>query len=170
MRLIIIGGSFNPPHNGHLQIAEFSKKALNANRVTFLVTPQNPFKKGNKTLSLNTRVELLKQIATKKWMNVSDFEKKFHTTESINTIRYLTQLYRGSKIYFVMGSDNLLHFHKWKCFEEILDNVSVIFVNRGGINLHKTVRQAKISRNKYFIIYKKTQKISSTEIRLNCIL
>jgi len=76
MKLAFLGGSFNPPHKGHLQAAEFAKKALGVERVVFLVTPQNPFKSGKELLPLKQRVKLLKAIAKKPLMEISTIEKK----------------------------------------------------------------------------------------------
>lgn len=165
MTLTFLGGSFNPPHKGHLQAAEFVKKTLGVTRVIFLATPQNPFKIGRELLPLKQRVALLKTIATKPWMEVSTIETKFRKAESVNTVRLLKKLHPNTKLYFVMGTDNLEHFHLWKNFEEILSTVCVVFVNRGGVNIHKILRKAKIPRHKFAIIYKQTEAISSTQIR-----
>ncbi len=170
MKLAFLGGSFNPPHKGHLQAAEFAKKALGVERVVFLVTPQNPFKSGKELLPLNQRVKLLKAIATKPWMEISTIETKFRKAESINTVRLLKKLYLNDKLYFIMGTDNLEHFHLWKGFHEILKTVNVIFVNRGGLNVHKILRRTKTPKEEITVIYKKTMAISSTEIRNSKIL
>jgi len=69
-----------------------------------------------------------------------------------------------------MGTDNLEHFHLWKGFREILRTVNVIFVNRGGVNIHKILRRTKAPKEEITVIYKQTTAISSTEIRNSKIL
>lgn len=165
MTLTLIGGSFNPPHKGHIQTANIIKKVLGITQITFLVTPQNPFKSGKNLLTLQTRVKLLKQLTNKPWFEVSTMETRFKVAQSINTIRFLRQRHPKSKIYFIMGTDNLAHFHLWQGFNEILEKASVIFVNRGGHNLHKILRNTKVPRKKFKVIYTKTIELSSTQIR-----
>ncbi len=165
MRIGIIGGSFNPPHEGHIQVAKFAKKALNLQRVLFLVTPQNPFKNNNNLPPIEVRAKMLSKIATKSWMGISQIEKKFRIAESFFTVQLLKKLYPSDEIFFILGTDNLLHFHKWKGFDFILDNVNVVFVNRGGYNIYKTLAKSHIDKQNIAMIYKKTKAISSTEIR-----
>ena len=164
MTLTLLGGTFNPPHKGHLQAAAFARKATGARKVVFLVTPRNPFKKDDMP-SIEERALALKRIATKHWMQISTIEKCFKVAESIKTVRLLRKLYPKEKLCFVMGTDNLVHFHKWRGFMEILGSISVVFINRGGISLHRATRQARFPLWKATVIYKKTVAISSTEIR-----
>lgn len=170
MKVAFIGGSFNPPHKGHLQVAEFIHKELGINKITFLVTPRNPFKSAKELLPIETRVALLKKIANKPWMNISIIETKFRTAESIKTVRLLKKLYPCDDIFFILGMDNLEHFHLWMGYKEILSTTNVIFVNRGGTSIHKILRKSKIPRNMYKILYRRTIAISSTEIRASNIL
>lgn len=165
MKLAFLGGSFNPPHKGHLQAAEFAKKILGVQMVIFLVTPQNPFKSAKELLPLPQRVKLLKNLITKPWMKISTIETKFRKAESINTVRLLKKLYPNDTIYFILGTDNLEHFHRWKGSAEILEKTKTVFINRGGTNMHTLLRKGKTQLQRAQIIYKKTVKISSTEIR-----
>ncbi|MFT4968098.1 MAG: nicotinate-nucleotide adenylyltransferase [Candidatus Deianiraeaceae bacterium] len=170
MKIAFLGGSFNPPHKGHIEAADLAKKTLGVDMVVFLVTPHNPFKSGKELLPIKRRVDLLKALIKRPWAKVSTIETKFRTAESINTIHLLKKLHICDKIYFVLGTDNLAHFHKWNGFQKILKTVSVVFINRGGVNIHKTLRQTKIPRKEVTIIYKQTTAISSTQIRKSKIL
>jgi len=165
MRIGILGGSFNPPHEGHIQAAIFAKKELNIDVLHFLVTPKNPFKSGKNLPSVDIRAGILKKIATKPWMKVSQFEEKFRVAESFFTVQFLKKLYPNDQIFFILGTDNLLHFHKWKGFEWIFSNVNVVFVNRGGYNIHKILAKSHLRKEKIAMIFRKTKAISSTEIR-----
>lgn len=165
MRIGILGGSFNPPHDGHIQAAIFAKKQLNLDVLHFLVTPKNPFKSGKNLLPIDVRSKMLRKIATKPWMKISKIEEKFRVAESFFTVQLLKNLHRNDQIFFILGTDNLLHFHKWKGFEWILRNVNVVFVNRGGHNIHKAIAKSHIQKEKIAMIFRKTKAISSTEIR-----
>ncbi len=165
MRIGILGGSFNPPHEGHIQAAAFAKKALNLDVLHFLVTPRNPFKSGKNLPSVDIRAKMLKKIATKQWMKISKIEEKFRVAESFFTVQLLKNIYPNDQIFFILGTDNLLHFHKWKGFEWIFANVNVVFVNRGGHNILKIVAKSHVRREKIAMIFRKTKAISSTEIR-----
>lgn len=165
MKIAFLGGSFNPPHKGHLQVAEFARRATGATKIVFLVTPRNPFKSGKSLPPLKKRVEGLRVLATKRWMEVSDIERRFKLAESIKTVRLLKKLYPNDKLYFVMGTDNMVHFHKWRGFMEILQKMKVVFVNRGGFNLHKAVRRSRFPLWKATVVYKNTVAISSTQLR-----
>ncbi len=167
MRIGILGGSFNPPHEGHIQAANFAKVALKLDVLHFLVTPRNPFKSGKNLPSIAFRAGMLKKIATKPWMKVSTIEDKFRIAESFFTVQLLKKLHPNDQIFFILGTDNLLHFHKWKGFEWILHNVNVVFVNRGGYGMHKIIAKSHLRREKIAMIFRKTKAISSTEIRKN---
>ncbi len=165
MRIGILGGSFNPPHFGHIQVAEFARKALNLEKNFFLVTPQNPFKSKKNLLPIEIRAKMLKKLANKPWFGISTIETKFRVAESFFTVQLLKKLHKNDKIFFILGTDNIEHFHKWKGFKWILKSVNVVFVNRGGYDIHKILARSHIKMGDIAIIYKKTKAISSTEIR-----
>ena len=115
--------------------------------------------------SADIRAKILKEIAIKSWMKVSQFEEKFRVAESFFTVQLLKKLYPNDQIFFILGTDNLVHFHKWKGFEWIFSNVNVVFVNRGGYNIHKILAKSHLRKEKIAMIFRKTKAISSTEIR-----
>jgi nicotinate-nucleotide adenylyltransferase len=165
MRIGILGGSFNPPHEGHIQAAIFAKMALHLDFLHFLVTPRNPFKSGKNLPPIDVRAKMLQKIATKPWMKTSKIEEKFRVAESFFTVQLLKKLHPNDQIFFILGTDNLLHFHKWKGFEWILGNVNVVFINRGGYNIHKILAKSHLRKEKIEMIFRKTKAISSTQIR-----
>lgn len=165
MKIGFIGGSFNPPHSGHIELASVAKHHLKLDIVIFLVTPCNPFKTSIGLLNVNERIKMLKNLVKMKYCKISSIESKFKTAESFRTVRFMKSVYKHDDIYFILGSDNIMHFHKWRNYNEISDSSSVIFVNRGGVNLYKTISASHIPRGRLKIIYHKTQAISSTQIR-----
>lgn len=160
-----LGGSFNPPHAGHIELAMLAKRNLGLDFVVFLVTPCNPFKTKNDLPSILARKKMLEKIAKNSGFKISTIEKKFKVAQSFRTVRLLKKIYENDDLYFIFGSDNMSHFHKWQNFKEILRSVNVIFVNRGGHNLRKTIILCRLPHNSYKLIYTQTHEISSTVIR-----
>lgn len=165
MKIGFVGGSFNPPHFGHIELATVAMNHLGLDIVVFLVTPRNPFKSGKGLPAISERTKMLSKLIKTRRYKVSSIETKFKTAESFRTVRFVKSVYKNDDLYFIFGSDNIPHFHKWRNYKEILQTVNVVFVNRGGVNLHKIVAESRIPRNKLRIIYRKTYAISSTEIR-----
>ena len=160
-----LGGSFNPPHIGHIEIATLTKQRLGLDFIVFLVTPCNPFKQKNGLPHVSQRIQNLQNLAKNPHFKISSIETKFRVAQSFRTVRLLKNIYKNDELYFIFGSDNLLHFHKWQNFVEILKSVNVVFVSRGGHNLHKTLAKSRLPKNSYQLISKQTQEISSTAIR-----
>jgi nicotinate (nicotinamide) nucleotide adenylyltransferase len=162
----LFGGSFNPPHIGHLLVSRSAIKKFNLKKLLWLVVPQNPFKGKNNLLPLETRFRLcVNMIKNEKKTLISDLEKKLPSYQTYFTIQKIKRLFPFSKLFWIMGLDNFYHFLTWKRADYIMKNVNIIAFPRG--NFHKAVR------TKFFLKYKtkihilKAKKIhiSSTEIR-----
>jgi nicotinate-nucleotide adenylyltransferase len=152
-KIAIFGGSFDPPHLGHIEIA---KKALNfADKIIIMPNYLNPLK-SNFSAPPNLRLKWLKKVFNDKKIEVSDFEiKQNRAVYTIETIKHF------KPDYFIIGSDNLKTLHKWKDIDEILKRVEFIVAKRGEID--------KELLKKYHIkkIIDLDIPISSTKIR-NC--
>ncbi len=150
MKIAIFGGSFDPPHIGHEYIARQALKHLDINKVLVVPNFQNPFK--NKTfLDGSERLELLKKLfESDKDIIVSDFEiLKKRAVYAIETVRYLQELYNTSKIYFVIGSDNLDKLHLWHMFDELSELLTFICVTRASFlnDNYANIRTLKVDIN-----------------------
>ena len=162
----ILGGSFDPAHKGHLIISKLAIKKLKLNKVLWLVTKQNPFK--NKTFySLPQRMVKAKKISKNiKKIQVIHLEKTIHSSRSINAINYLITKKKLKNIYFIIGSDNLIKFHKWKSWKKIVKLTKLIVFSRSGYDRKgKKSIVAKYLKNKIIFVNNKPIKISSTKIR-----
>ena len=114
----ILGGSFDPPHRGHLSISKIAIKKINLNKVLWVVTKKNPFK--NKPFySVTQRIRFAKEITKKnKKIQVVYLDKIVGSSRTFNIINYLIKK-KIQNIYFIIGSDNLIGFHKWKNWKKI---------------------------------------------------
>ena len=162
----ILGGSFDPPHRGHLYISKKSMKLLKLKKVIWAITKKNPLKK-NPFFSLTLRKKLcLKLIKGNKKIQLKYYEDKLKSKSSIALIKFLKKQY-NYKIFFIIGSDNLINLHKWKSYKELLKLCILVVFSRKGFDTR--ARKSVIMRNlkDKNIKFLKNLKIdiSSTQIR-----
>lgn len=132
MKVGVFGGSFNPAHDGHAHVAETAVRRLGLDRVIWLVSPQNPLKGAHETAPLERRLESARKVARGPRMIVSDFETRIGTAWTVDTLRALTQRRPGVRFVWLMGSDNLADFHRWRGWTDIMRLMPVAVVARPG--------------------------------------
>lgn len=121
-RIGIIGGSFNPPHEGHLSIATHAFDEIGLDEVWMLVTPKNPHKDQSRYAPLPDRMDMAEQLAKNSpWLKPTDIEKNFSTTNTADTLTLLAAMYPDTQFVWIMGADNLATFHKWDREEHEID-------------------------------------------------
>ena len=178
----LLGGSFDPPHRGHIYISLEAKKILSLDQVWWLVTPQNPLKITRPATYIE-RINNCNDISRTYPILVKEIEKKINSKYSYNTIEYLSNNYSSIKFYWLMGADNLVNFHKWQNWKKIFNKISVVIFKRDGYNrdalksiTSKTFNNYKIKPNNlnkiqfmtlpsWTFMQNKEIRISSTEIR-----
>lgn len=127
MKIGLYFGSFNPIHIGHLVIANHMVEHSNLDKVWFVVTPHNPFKKKSSLLDNYQRLEMVYR-ATKDYDTLSPSDIEFNLPQpnyTINTLVYLEEKFPDYEFCLIMGEDNLKSLHKWKNYELILKNHDV---------------------------------------------
>jgi len=161
MKIGLFFGSFNPIHNGHLIISTYVTNFF-ANKVWFVVSPQNPFKKSSELLNITDRILLVKSaIKNDNQLKVSDVELKLPIPSyTINTLGYLKKIYPKHDFFIIMGSDNFLSISKWKAPDLLLKDYKFIIYQRPGFLIDD-----KNFPNNIRIINAPLINISSTEIR-----
>jgi len=134
MKVGLFGGSFNPAHDGHAHVAETAMRRLGLDRVVWLVSPQNPLKSSHETAPLSERMASARAAAATVGpsMIVSDFETRVGTRWTVDTVRVLTDRYPGVNFVWLMGSDNLASFHRWRGWTDIMRMMPVAVVARPG--------------------------------------
>ena len=132
MRVGLFGGSFNPAHEGHLHVAETARVRLELDRVVWLVSPRNPLKGADDAESFAERFASARAVARGPSMIVSDVERRSGTNRTVEVLRSLKARHPGVRFVWVMGSDNLASFHRWRGWTDILRLMPVAVVARPG--------------------------------------
>ena len=167
MRIGLLGGSFNPPHKGHLHISDLALKKLNLDQIWWLPTKQNPFKEKNTNYSQRYSKCV---FLTKNHPKI--YVKKYNDIYTERLIYRLKNKYKNTKFTWIMGADNFEYFHKFKNFSRLVKSVSFAAFPRDDhfkkIRKTKAFLQIKSNKKAKLEIFN-TQKIniSSTQIRNN---
>lgn len=132
MTIGLLGGSFNPPHAGHMHISEVALKRLGLDRLWWLVTPGNPLKTKGDTASFTRRLVQAQKLARHPRIDVTGFEASLGSAYTADMLGFLTRRYPGTRFIWVMGADNLVNFHRWKHWRDILGMVPVAVIDRPG--------------------------------------
>ena len=162
----ILGGSFDPPHKGHLYISKKSIKLFKLKKVIWAITKKNPLKK-SPFFSFSQRKKLCRKIIKDhKKIQLNYYEDRLKSKTSISLIKFLKKQHKN-KIFFIIGSDNLINFHKWKSYKELLKLCILVVFSRKGFDTK--ARKSVIMRNlkNKNIKFLKNLKIdiSSTQLR-----
>ena len=162
----ILGGSFDPAHKGHLVISREAIKRFNLKKVVWAITRKNPFKKNSFT-SLENRIKYCRKvIGTNSLIKVKFYENIIKSNKTINLINYISKNKRY-EIYFIMGADNLITFHKWYKWERISQKCNIVVFDRYGFkkkSLNSITFKKLNDRNLKFIEFNKVN-ISSSQLR-----
>lgn len=127
----LLGGSFNPPHSGHIRISELALKILGLDQVWWLVSPHNPLKEQDVLAPFNERLLQSKQITEDHpHIRVSDLEQKIGTVYTVETIQSLLQQYKNTRFVWIMGADNLAQLHLWKNWQDLFSKIVVAVFDR----------------------------------------
>ena len=167
MKLGIFGGSFNPPHNMHTDIANYMINQQYVDKVVFVPTGSKYAYKNN-LIEEEHRLNMLEILSNKNEnILVSDYELKSEVVYTIDTLRYFKELYPNDEIYFICGLDNFSYIDKWKNGEEILSNYKIIVINRDGNDLDELLVKYNDYKDNIIVSNMEMKDISSTYIRDN---
>jgi nicotinate-nucleotide adenylyltransferase len=169
-RIGLLGGSFNPAHAGHVHISLEAMKRLKLDGVWWLVSPANPLKNPLDYAPFEQRMRDAKTITSiHPNIAISDIEQRINTRYSIDTINYLKMHHPHIEFIWLMGADNLVSFHKWKAWQNIIAHIPIAVFNRAPF-AHRALR----SKAAYFarqigkpiaFFFIQTHPASSTKIR-----
>ena len=166
IKIGILGGTFDPAHKGHLEISKQAKKRFELKNIIWAITKKNPFKSESKS-NLRNRIQFAKKLIGKNdYIKVKFYEKKIGSNRTVDLIKHLSKD-KKNEIYFIMGADNLINFHKWYKWKSIIKKCNILVFDRQGYKA-KSLRSITFNgankRNLTFINFKKVN-ISSSQLR-----
>ena len=167
IKIGILGGTFDPPHKGHLYISKIALKKLKLNKLMWIVTKKNPLKR-KPYLSTKVRIKLSKEITKKeKKIFVEYFDNKIKSINTFNLLNYIKKKNQKAKLFFLIGADNLAKFHKWNNWKKIpkLAKIAIFPRHNYSIKSLNPIASKKLSRKDLIYINSKKIKISSSLIR-----
>ncbi|HSG33426.1 MAG TPA: nicotinate-nucleotide adenylyltransferase [Sphingomonadaceae bacterium] len=128
----LLGGSFNPAHGAHRRISLSARKALGLDEVWWLVSPGNPLKPDKGMAPLTARVRSAQAMARNAPIQVSAIEQQLGTRFTIDTLKALKRRFPRTRFVWLMGTDNLAQFHRWKDWRAICRQMPIAVMNRPG--------------------------------------
>lgn len=146
MRVGLLGGSFDPAHEGHARISTEALKRLQLDAVVWLFSPQNPLKHRSPD-NIQVRMAEARRIVHHPRIGFSNLEEQIGTRFTHETLFAITQAFPKTHFVWLMGADNLTQFHKWEAWDSIAHMVPIAVLARPGDRLKaKTSRTARILR------------------------
>ena len=164
-RIGIFGGSFDPPHRGHLEISKQAIKKLSLDQIYWCITKKNPFKK-KPFFSVTERIKKSKIATNKiKKIKIKFFEDKIKSFNTIDLVEYLKKKNKKNIFFLIIGSDNLIKFHKWKNWKLLVKLSEIVVFARKDYDkkAKKSVTMKQVK--KIIFIKNKSINISSSQIR-----
>ena len=163
----ILGGTFDPPHKGHLHISKIALKKLKLNKLIWVVTKKNQLKR-KPYLSTKVRINLSKEMTKKeKKIFVKYFDDKIKSINTFDLLNYIKKKNQKAKLFFLIGADNLAKFHKWNNWKKIPKLAKIVVFPRQTYSIKSAKLIASKKLNKKDLVHIKSKKIniSSSLIR-----
>jgi len=167
IKLGVLGGTFDPAHQGHLYISKIAIKKLRLNKLLWVITKKNPLKK-KPYLNIKTRIKLAKKITVKeKKIFIMYIDSKINSHNTFDLLSYLKKKQKRVEIFFLIGADNLVKFHKWKNWKKIPQLAKIAIFPRGKYlsQKHKYIITKSLKKKDLIYINSKKVNISSSLIR-----
>lgn len=141
-RIGLLGGSFNPAHEGHCHITRTALDRLALDRVWWVVSQQNPLKSTDITADFDRRLAYAKTLVHDRRIEVTDVERRLGTQYTIDTLRALKRAAPHINFVWLMGADNFIQLPQWREWTNIMSLVPVAVIARPGYHLRAGLSQA----------------------------
>jgi nicotinate-nucleotide adenylyltransferase len=159
----LFGGSFNPPHAGHVLVAEIALRRLGLDQLWWMVTPGNPLKNRADLAPLATRIKACEALVSDPRIKITAFEQSFGVTYTANTLRLIKAKNPLARFIWIMGADNLRSFHRWQNWRKIAETFPIAVIDRPGATLAylsstmaQAYSQARVDEDDAGILWTKT--------------
>ena len=162
-----MGGTFDPPHIGHLNISKTAIRVLKLDNLVWIIAKQNPLKK-KPYLSTKIRLLLSRHIVkNQKKISVKYLNDKMKSLSTFDLLNYLKKKNKKKELFFLMGADNLVEFHKWKNWKKIPNIAKIVVFPRTNYSnkAFNSVTSKKLKKKHLIYINSKKMDISSSLIR-----
>jgi nicotinate-nucleotide adenylyltransferase len=146
LRIGLLGGSFNPPHQGHVHASLTAMKYLDLDAVWWLVSPGNPLKSKVGLPSLEKRVEACRNLTRHPGIIVSDIERDLGTIRTFQTISGLKSRFPRTRFVWLSGTDIASEFHRWYRWQDLMGLLPFAFIGRpteSGLVRQNVLKQTK---------------------------
>ena len=166
MKIGILGGSFDPAHKGHLAISKEAKRRFKLEKIIWAVTKKNPLKAESKIPISKKIKDCKKIIGLNSFIKVKFYENIIKSNKTIDLINHLKKG-KNIEVFFIMGADNLINFHKWFKYELISKKCNILVFDRHGYkkNSLKSKTFKRLNNKALTFIEFKKVKISSSQLR-----
>jgi nicotinate-nucleotide adenylyltransferase len=135
MAVGLFGGSFNPPHAGHVLLAEIALRRLRLDQLWWIVTPGNPLKSLKELMPLRERIATCEKLAEDPRIKVTAFEAAHHIRYTADTLAMVKQKNPDVNFVWLMGADSLKNFHLWQRWQKIAMTFPIAVIDRPGSTL-----------------------------------
>jgi len=135
LKVGLLGGSFNPAHEGHRHISLMAMRQLELDRIWWLVSPQNPLKAETDMAPLRVRLEKAERLARHPRIQVTDIETDLGTRYTVDTVRALQNRFRDTHFIWLMGADNMIQLPRWAKWRTLMECIPMAIYPRPGYTL-----------------------------------
>ena len=163
----ILGGTFDPPHVGHLHISNIALKKLKLDKVVWFIAKQNPLK-DKPFLSTKIRIKLSKEITKNhKKIYTKYLDDKAKSKNTFDLLKYFKKKNKKKNLFFIIGADNLINFHKWDKWKKIPKLAKIVVFDRQNYSTKalNSIASKNLKKNEWMYIRAKKINISSSLIR-----
>ncbi len=134
-RIGLLGGSFNPAHEGHLQISCIAQSRLQLDEIWWLVSPRNPLKSQRGLSNLDQRIAHAKNLPLPGFIHVTSLESAIGARFSIETVQFLQKRFAETNFVWLIGADNLVILHRWHAWRKLVSKIPFAVIDRPGAGL-----------------------------------